>query len=127
MKEYRFIIILGLFIVIIVGGIALIISDRLSFAAPLRGDTVRITDEGFIPIVLEVKFGTTVYFVNETSEWRWPASNIHPSHTIYPELDPKETIPPGEEWAFTFNRVGEWNIHDHLAPYVTGKIIVVEE
>lgn len=85
-----------------------------------------ITEDGFAPQTLQVKKGTYVRFVNKTDEWHWPASDIHPTHTLYSEFDPKQTIGPGEEWGFIFEKVGEWGMHDHLMPYVTGEIIVVE-
>jgi plastocyanin len=87
---------------------------------------IRITDDGFVPETLRVKRGTVVRFINETSEWRWPASDLHPTHTLMPEFDPKSGIAPEEEWRFRFERSGEWGFHDHLAPYMTGKIIVSE-
>jgi len=62
--------------------------------------------------------------VNESAGDLWPASNIHPTHAIYPELDAKKPIRPGEAWAFTFDRVGYWRIHNHLAPEKGGLVVV---
>lgn len=87
-------------------------------------NAIRIQDNGFLPEVLRVKQGTKVRFINETQEWRWPASDPHPTHTFYSEFDPQKPIGPGEEWRFSFNNPGEWGFHDHLAPYLTGTIIV---
>ena len=45
-----------------------------------------------------IKKGQTVVFKNLTADGNfWPASNIHPTHQIYPEFDPKEPIPPAGE------------------------------
>lgn len=85
---------------------------------------IRITQDGFAPETLRVSRGTSVRFINETDQWRWPASDLHPTHTLYPEFDPRRGLAPGEEWQFRFERAGEWGFHDHLAPYVTGKIFV---
>jgi len=92
----------------------------------LQGDTIKITDNGFMPEVLYVKTGTIVHFTNETKEWRWPASDLHPTHLLYPELDPKKPIGPGSTWDFTITKKGTWGIHDHLTPYFRAKIIVIE-
>jgi len=79
---------------------------------------------GFNPANLAIKIGDTVRFVNNDTKDHWPASDVHPVHEIYPEFDPRAVIAPGEEWSFTFERVGEWGVHDHRSPYITGKIIV---
>ena len=68
----------------------------------------------------------TVVFKNRGKQIHWPASNIHPTHQIYSEFDPKETIPPGGDWSFKFDKVGEWKMHDHVYPNFTGLIIVKE-
>lgn len=85
-----------------------------------------ISDEGFSPSEIKIKIGTKVKFVNQSKYWHWPASDLHPTHTLYPEFDPKKPVGPGEEWNFVFEKTGEWDFHDHLASYVTGKIIVAE-
>lgn len=87
---------------------------------------IRMGEDSYIANKVKVKVGTKVTFLNEADTARWPASDLHPSHGIYPELDPKRPIPAGESWEFTFDKVGEWGIHDHLSPYITGKIIVVK-
>ena len=64
-----------------------------------------------------IEQGDIVEFKNESKdEDYWPASNIHPSHGIYPEFDPRVPIKPGESWSFKFDRVGSWRFHDHLHP-----------
>lgn len=77
---------------------------------------VEITDAGFSPQTLEITKGETVAWVNKGEGYYWPASNIHPTHKIYPEFDPLEPLAPGEAWAFTFEQAGEWRCHDHLGP-----------
>ena len=88
--------------------------------------TVRMEPGKFAPDTLEIRVGDRVTFENHDTEPRWPASNLHPTHGIYPEFDPKKTIAPGEHWAFTFDKIGSWQFHDHLSPYITGKIVVVD-
>lgn len=96
--------------------------------APVSGDfTIKITPEGFSPEEITIKKGQTITWVNETDEFRWPASNLHPTHGIYPEFDPQEPIAPGESWSFTFDKAGTWRFHDHLNPRMLGKIEVVDD
>jgi len=86
--------------------------------------TVSMQATAFSPSSLTINKGDTVRFVNNDTKDHWPASDVHPVHEIYPEFDPRAVIAPGEEWSFTFERVGEWGVHDHRSPYITGKIIV---
>ncbi len=88
--------------------------------------TIVMNQDEYEPSELTVSKGTTVVFVNKSSDWRWPASNLHPTHDIYPEFDPKEPVAPGASWSFSFDRAGSWRMHDHLAPYITGTILVKE-
>lgn len=87
---------------------------------------ITLTEDGFTPETLTIKKGTTVTFRSETGEFFWPASNLHPSHEIYPQFDPKEPIAKDKTWSFRFDRIGEWKYHDHIAPYYTGIISVSE-
>ena len=85
---------------------------------------IRITNNGFEPKELTVTLGDEVLFINNDDVDHWPASNYHPTHTLYPEFDPLKGIPPGSSWKFTFNKVGTWRIHDHLFPHLAGSIMV---
>jgi plastocyanin len=91
-----------------------------------RGESVIISmeDDDYQPSEITIKKGTTVEFINKSSDWRWPASNLHPTHDIYSEFDPKEPIASGKTWSFRFDKAGSWRMHDHLAPYITGTIVV---
>lgn len=91
-----------------------------------HGDVVVMTmyKDGYDPKNLEIDQGETVEFVNASDVDLWPASNIHPTHEIYSEFDPKRPIAPGEHWEFTFDKAGEWKYHDHIYPNVKGTIVV---
>lgn len=80
--------------------------------------------DGFVPKRLDVEPGTQVRFYNASGETFWPASNIHPTHAILPELDSNEEIPHGETWSFTFQTRGYWRFHNHLAPEFGGLVVV---
>lgn len=87
---------------------------------------VEMKSGGFEPETLTVKKCTRVVFENKDTKDHWPASNIHPTHAIYPELDPQKAVAAGESWSFTFDKVGNWGYHDHLSPSVRGEITVTE-
>ena len=87
---------------------------------------VVLYDYGYEPRSLVIKKGETVVFATAREGHHWPASNLHPTHDIYPTFDPQEPIAPDETWAFTFEEVGRWTFHDHLAPFYTGVIEVTE-
>lgn len=77
-------------------------------------ETVVYGPEGFLPQRLDITVGQQVRFVNESDRDFWPASNIHPTHQIYPELDAKVALTPGQSWVFTFDQTGFWRYHNHL-------------
>lgn len=85
-----------------------------------------MNEKEYKPSRLTIKKGTKVIFRNTGADLRWPASNIHPTHRIYPEFDSKKPIKNGEEFGFVFQKTGIWHFHDHLVPYLTGTITVVE-
>ena len=104
-------------------------------------NTVRITSSGFEPKELTISQGETVTFVNQDSVEHWPASDNHPTHTLYPGSDIKicfggteeeksqifdacKGLARGEEYSFTFNKLGAWGYHDHKKSDLTGTIIV---
>jgi plastocyanin len=86
--------------------------------------TIEVDDKKFSPDKITIKKGQTITFVNRGKEGHWPASNIHPTHGIYPEFDPKEPIPASLSWSFTFDKTGQFRFHDHLFPKMKGMITV---
>lgn len=88
------------------------------------GAVILMRDASYEPSRVDITQGQIVKFVNDASVDRWPASNIHPTHEIYPEFDPKHPIPPGSSWSFQFDKIGEWRCHDHLSPNITCVITV---
>lgn len=93
---------------------------------PAGAIVVTLSKDGYSPDTLSVKVGDTVAFRSVAGELFWPASNLHPSHLVYPEFDPQEPVQSNDVWSFTFTKPGEWKYHDHLAPYYTGVITVTE-
>ena len=92
-----------------------------------EGDAViKMGEDTYSPQDIQIKKGAKVTFVNESGVPRWPASDLHPSHLVFSDFDPKEPVANGTSWSFTFDKAGEWGYHDHLAPYITGVIKVIE-
>jgi plastocyanin len=115
-------------------------------ALPLDGEVrthreffVTYTGEGYSPETVNVSVGDTVVFISQGSKGTWPASAMHPTHTVYPGSDIKKCfdgsdtsglfdscgeIAPGESWSFTFNEAGEWAYHDHKSSDKRGVVVV---
>lgn len=101
---------------------------------------VSYTDDGFSPATVAIERGQTVRFVNNAAENTWPASAVHPTHTIYPGsgidkcdtpeqstiFDACRALLPGEFWEFTFTEAGEWRYHDHTHAFHTGSVVVTQ-
>jgi len=103
------------------------VSDSVSEQSIQEGEvSIVLTNKGFMPAEVTVKKGTTITFSTDVDRPFWPASNLHPTHEEYAAFDPKQEIPPDETWSFTFDQVGDWNMHDHLRSYFVGSINVVE-
>lgn len=93
------------------------------------------TDNGFNPDIVTIPQGTRVRFLNESSSDFWPASGVHPTHTLYPEKEPTDCLgsafdacqdlSKNEFYDFTFYYVGSWPCHDHLHAYNTCTINVI--
>ncbi len=117
---------------IIAIGIILFLSFLIKQSRPVSINHPDITiielrEDGFHPDSVTIQIGDTVRFVNSSKGFFWPASDSHPVHNGYPEFDSLEPIPLGGSWSFTFGNVGAWGFHDHLSPYLIGKITVVED
>lgn len=85
---------------------------------------IKMGEFGFNPQTNEISQGDVVVFENVGGKNHWPASNIHPTHEIYPEFDPRRSIPPKENWIFVFKKAGEWKFHDHISSEFSGVIVV---
>lgn len=130
------------------------VANQPEIAAPVEGEqpfprdinqadgsvTVTFNDTGYVPAEVTVKKGQTVNFKNESAIATWPASAMHPTHTVYPGSDIQKCgtdaavgifdacggLNTGESWSFQFNETGIWKYHDHLNAGKFGTIIVTE-
>jgi len=91
---------------------------------PKGAVVVRMENEKFSPDVVTIKKGQTVTFVNVSDDDKWPASDYHPTHLLYPGFDALRSIPPGQSYSFTFEKVGRWTYHNHLFPAMKGTVVV---
>ncbi len=110
-------------IVIVALGIGAGVRSAVFFGASPEF-TVSMDEDKFTPETLEIPVGGQIKFINQSEKARWPASNLHPTHGIYPEFDPTREIASGESWIFKFKNRGTWRYHDHLYPQIKGTVIV---
>lgn len=123
-----------LFLLLVLGGFGFLIfnaqtSEQTSKACPkinATDQTVVMKEDAFEPATLTTQKCTKVIFKNQDKVSRWPASNLHPTHGIYPEFDPQQPIEVGQDWSFVFDKLGSWRYHDHLSPSIRGTISVSE-
>lgn len=101
---------------------------------------VHIDEKGFQPNKINIEVGTRVVFENIGKEDYWPASDDHPSHTLYDGTSLKEHCARGastsisfdacgpikstKSWEFIFTKEGVYEYHDHLWPQLTGEVVV---
>lgn len=94
-----------------------------SSTAPKTYD-ISYTNSCYDPANVTIKKNDTVKFTNNSTNNMEPASNNHPSHTLYSEFDANNNIAPGGTYSFTFTKTGSWGYHDHSKPNCTGTITV---
>ena len=85
---------------------------------------VTYTSEGFEPNNVTVKVGDTVRFKNENDKRMWVASNIHPIHSVYSEVDQFFGSGKNSSYDFTFEQLGNWEYHNHLKAVRRGVVNV---
>src|SRR3989338_5586183 len=114
-----------------------------------KENVIEITSDGFIPNSVEINAGDKVTWISKIESESWPASAMHPTHTVYPwadydsegsfsgskacvsegvakkgAFDSCSGLKKGESWSFIFEQKGAWNYHDHLQAGKYGKVIV---
>jgi len=120
---------------LIIAGAVFFLRDKVQVSGPTVETTIIITDKEFLPNSIIVELGTTVIWKNEGNNLHWPASNFHPTHSLYPEeggcisskFDACRGLKTGETFSFKFEKIGKWPVHDHLFPGLTMIVEVVEK
>lgn len=135
----RFLIAFALVSIIFLAGCASYKSSEPSGATETTGvqptgikHTIEITSSGFSPRNLNIGLGDTLVFVNKDTSQHQPASDIHPTHNVYPDkggcvgsaFDACKGLKQNEKYEFTFLHSGRWCYHDHLNPDLTGCVNV---
>ena len=108
-------------LLVFLGGVIGVLLGGSSGSSP---NVVKMRRYSFDPRVLTVSRGATVRFENVSGTDKWPASNFHPTHQLYPGFDAAHTLRNGESYSFKFERVGRWGYHDHLSPNIQATIVV---
>ncbi len=149
MKNKKVIVVAAFLIIVLGGGVWKLLSNRQVPASqdanlPQQEVTgsqqvvITYTDHGYSPVSVTRKKGDTVVWKNESAKDMWPASAMHPTHTVYPGsgiqkcntaeqpniFDACAPVGPGGSWSFKFLQQGSWKFHDHLLPTNFGTINV---
>ncbi|MEK7649974.1 MAG: hypothetical protein AAB367_03410 [Patescibacteria group bacterium] len=104
----------------------------------VKETVIKITKDGFMPNQVTIKTGERIRFQNESGAGSWPASAMHPTHTVYPGsnitkcnttdepniFDACRELADGESWSFAFKEKGAWKYHDHVVNGRYGGITV---
>lgn len=81
---------------------------------------------GFVPNTVTVKRGAVVVWTNQSQSGMWVASAMHPTHQLLPGFDELKSVSTGGTYEYTFEKVGTWKYHNHVAPADTGTVVVTE-
>ena len=117
-------IVLALLVLVVVNLLGFLIFKQFVSSKPGANHKIILTEDGFKLDTITIHKGDSITFLFYLDKPYWPASNIHPTHGIYPEFDPLDAVMPNKTWTFKFDKVGTWAFHDHLAPYFVGRITV---
>ncbi len=102
-------------------------SQNTNSTVPTQGtrnsSSVQVSSNGFQPMNLVIKAGTTVTWTNNSGEDVSINSNNHPTHLLYPPLN-LGRVSDGGQVSLTFDTPGTYGYHNHLNPSQTGTITV---
>jgi len=99
---------------------------------------IQMTATGFAPANVTIQQGDSITFINMDRLPHWPASDVHPTHSLYPGSDTRKcdtfqkrflfdscgNVDPEGSYTFTFHTKGNWTFHDHLFPQYIGQVRV---
>ena len=103
--------------------------------SPVKENIVTYTADGFTPKEITIKVGETIKFINTSGQAMWVGVDEHPTHTQYDGTTLKEHCPDtlgavfdqckrGDEYSFTFKKIGKWDYHNHSKADMSGIVIV---
>jgi hypothetical protein len=118
----------GVLVFLLAGGVlvAFLMMAQSALSEPdLKEHMVTLTKDGFSPSEVTIRRGEQITFTTELQKPFWPASDLHPTHSLYAEFDPKIPVLADKTWSIVFNDPGSYKYHDHLDPQKTGVVTVV--
>lgn len=93
----------------------------LPLTPPAITATIIYENNSFNPKTITVKAGDIVEFVNKSNGTLRVASNPHPFHSSYPELD-SSNLQPGATYQISFPEAMTITYHNHFNPGANGTI-----
>lgn len=97
-------------------------TTQASQSAQIQNE-ITLTVDGFSPVTLTVKSGTTVSWINKSNKAATVNSDPHPIHTDYPPLN-LGNFPDNGTLSLIFDKPGTYGYHNHLNPQDQGTIVV---
>lgn len=86
---------------------------------------VAITNNGFIPSVVQIRLNQGVVFTNISSSLHYIKSDPYPLNNTLKELDSINPLSKNSSYTYIFNKTGTYTYHDDLNPYTfKGSVIV---
>jgi plastocyanin len=87
------------------------------------GNVIVFDGNSFSPAEITVGTNETIVFRNDSSTNVSVNSDLHPTHTLYPELN-LDVIEPGSSKSLQFANSGTYKYHNHLNASQGGTITV---
>lgn len=122
----RQIIIAAIAVVIIAACVLIFAITRKDAEVAVSVPTVEITETGFNPLVIKVKRGERVQWVNKDSRMHQVAADPHPTSESLPSLKSTEPLLEQETYTAVFEKSGTFTYHDFLDPMGYQATIIVE-
>lgn len=122
----RTIIIVAAVVLLIAGCITLFALTRRDAVLPSSVATVDINETGFNPVVIKVKKGERVQWVNKDSRMHQVAADPHPTSSSLSTLKSHEAILKDETYTAVFEKTGTFTYHDFLDPLNYQATVIVE-
>jgi|SRR5688572_26704800 len=122
----RQIIIAAALLAAVVIGILIFALTRKEAEIPASVPTVEITETGFSPLVIKVKRGDRVQWVNKDTRMHQVAADPHPTGELLPSLKSAEPLLEQETYTAVFEKAGTFTYHDFLDPLGYQATVIVE-
>jgi len=86
--------------------------------------SVSYGDNGFAPVTLTVKSGTTVVFTNQSGKGMWIVSAGYPNSPQLTDLNEGKSVTRGGTYEYAFTKIGTWKYQNKANTGDTGMVIV---